>query len=200
MRKRPSALRLGVLATITGILSGCFAVSLPPETPPDGLRKLTQLSDATLPVRIRTADLTESFRGFQYLFMVIPFSRIYTPTLQDDLLLQLSVAGGMRGYAIDRVGETEERPLVVDIEIKNLSVNGYDLLVVRKPTATISFVARMFEHGTLIRECPVEYTATDAAQFAFTTELQSALTEALLQSSYKMLDCFEIQHISAVHP
>jgi hypothetical protein len=168
--------------------------------PPDGLRKLTQLSDATLPVRLRTADLTESFRGFQYLLMVIPFSRIYTPALEEDLLLQLSVASGMRGYAIDRVSESEERPLVVEIEIKSLSVNGYDLLVVRKPTATISLVARMFEHGALIRECPIEYTATDAAHFAFTTELQNALTESLLQSSYKMLDCFEINHIPASHP
>ncbi len=186
-----------LLSIAAPILSGCFAVSLPPETPPDGLRKLTQLSDATLPVRIKTGDLTESFRGFQYLFMVIPFSRVYTPTLREDLLLQLSVAAGMRGYAIAEVGESEERPLVVELDLKSLSVNGYDLLFVRKPTATISFMARMYERGEVIRECPIEYRATDAAQFAFTTELQNALTEALLQSSYQTLDCFEITHIPA---
>lgn len=182
------------------LLSGCFAVSLPPENAPDGLQKLTQLSDATLPVRIKTGDLAEGIRGFQYLFMAVPFSRVYTPTLKRDLILQLSVAGGMRGYAIDDVEETESRPLLIEIDIHSLSVNGYDLLFIRKPTASISLTARMYEHGVLIRECPVQYSASDAAQFAFTTELQNALSEALLQSSYRILDCFEINEIPAIAP
>lgn len=179
------------------LVSGCFAVSLPQETPPDGLLKLAQLSDATLPVRITTDDLTESYRGFQYLFLAFPFSRVYTPTLPSDLLLQLSIAGGMRGYSFSLLHGDTTPPLYVDIRITKTSVNGYDLIFVRKPTASVSLEARLYEHGSLKRECSISHSASDAAHYAFSTELQVALSEALLQSSYKLLDCLEITAIPA---
>jgi hypothetical protein len=182
------------------LLSGCFAVSLPQETPPDGLLKLAQLSDATLPVRITTEDLTESYRGFQYLFLVFPISRVYTPSLPTDLLLQLSIAGGLRGYSFTQLRGESVPPLYVDIRITDASVNGYDLIFVRKPTASVALEARLFEHGALKKVCSISHSASDTAHYAFSTELQIALSEALLQSSYKLLDCLEIAAIPAHQP
>ena len=200
MRISSKSLCLGVMRLLLPLLSGCFAVSLPQETPPDGLLKLAQLSDVTLPVRITTDDLTESYRGFQYLFLVFPMSRIYTPSLPTDMLLQLSIAGGLRGYSFTHLREESSPPLYVEIRITDASVNGYDLIFVRKPTASVALEARLFENGVLKKMCAISHSASDTAYYAFSTELQIALSEALLQSSYKLLDCLEISAIPAHSP
>ena len=78
---------------------------------------------------------------------------------------------------------------MLEITIRDARVNGYDLLVVRKPAASVTMFAQLFENGEVIRSCEENYTATNTTHYAFTSELQSALGEALLQGSYKLLDC-----------
>jgi hypothetical protein len=192
MTRVPIQIRNLVTTITTVLLSGCFSVDLPPQTPPDGLRKLAQLSDVNLPVRISTDGLTDSRRGFQYLFMALPISRVHTPNLANDALTQLSVAGGLRGYSFRLLNDNETTPLYLDLRITDASVNGYDLLFIRKPTSTVSLDAKLIEGGIVKRECSVTQSASNTSHFAFSAELQSALGEALLQSSYKALDCLSL--------
>ena len=174
--------------SLATLLTGCFASELPPVEPPSALEKLLSVSDSTLPVRIQTQAFNERSLGHQYLFFIIPLTRVYTPTLTSDLRTQLSVACGMRGYRCSEE-PTSSSVRMLEITVQDLSVNGYDLVVVRKPTASVTLSAKLYEKEHLIRTCEESYTATNTAHYAFAAELQSALEESLLHGSYKLLDC-----------
>lgn len=170
------------------LLTGCFASEVPPVEPPSALEKLLSVSDSTLPVRIQTQAFNERSLGHQYLFFIIPVTWVYTPTLTSDLRTQLSVACGMRGYRCSEE-PTASSVRMLEITVQDLRVNGYDLLVVRKPTASVTLSAKLYEKGQLMRTCEESYTATNTAHYALAAELQSALGESLLHGSYKILDC-----------
>jgi hypothetical protein len=182
--------RIGWIITLVApfLLTACFSTELTPLEPPSGLEKLVNLSDSNIPVQIQTAGFHDHFVGHQYLFFAIPMTRIYLPNLEADTRMQLSVACGMRGYRCTE-SATQGSKRVLEITIRDARVNGYDLLVVRKPAASVTMFAQLFENGEVIRSCEENYTATNTTHYAFTSELQSALSEALLQGSYKLLDC-----------
>jgi hypothetical protein len=168
-------------------LTGCFSTELEPLEPPSGLEKLESVSDTTIPVRLQTTGLQERTLGYQYLFMAIPLARVYAPNLENDLRLQLSVAGGLRGYRF--IEPTDTSKLLLEITVEELSVDGYDLIVVRKPTSSVTMKARLTRNGDVERECVESYQASNTAHYAFAGELQQALSESLLHGSYKLLDC-----------
>ena len=174
--------------TLITLLTGCFASELPPVEPPSGLEKLLSVSDSALPVRIQTEGFSDSSLGHQYLFFVIPLTRVYAPAVATDLRTQLSVACGMRGYRCSEE-PTPASARMLEITIRDLTVNGYDLLVMRKPTASVTMAAKLYEKGQVTRACEESYTATNTAHYAFAAELQNALGESLLHGSYKLLDC-----------
>jgi hypothetical protein len=177
------------------LLTGCFASELPPVEPPSGLEKLLSVSDSALPVRIQTEGFNDRSLGHQYLFFVIPLTRVFAPALATDLRTQLSVACGMRGYRCsDEPSSSSGR--TVEITIRDLSVNGYDLLVMRKPTASVTLAAKLYDKGQVTRACEASYTATNTSHYAFAAELQNALGESLLHGSYQLLDCLGLKPIS----
>ena len=188
MVRRVAGARWLLNFSLATLLTGCFASELPPVEPPSALEKLLSVADSTLPVRIQTQAFNERSLGHQYLFFLIPLTRVYTPTLTSDLRTQLSVACGMRGYRCSQE-PTSSSERMLEITVQDLSVNGYDLLVVRKPTASVTLSAKLYDKGHLMRTCEESYTATNTAHYAFAAELQSALEESLLHGSYKLLDC-----------
>jgi len=185
---------LGALLLNTG-LTGCFSVEVPPLEPPSGLEKLVAVSDSTIPVRIDTTHLHERSLGHQYLFFALPLTRLYSPTLESDLAMELSVACGMRGYKCVNQEEASAKRAIT-ITVNDANINGYDLLVVRKPAASATLTGRLFESGQVVRECQAEASAINTSHYAFSAELQQALSEALLQGSYKLLDCLGLTDAS----
>jgi hypothetical protein len=195
MVRRVRCARWLLTLTVITLLTGCFSSELPPVVPPSGFEKLLSVSDSAIPVTIQTAEFNERFLGHQYLFLLIPLTRIYAPTLATDIRTQLSVACGMRGYRCSEE-PTSASKRMLEITIRDLTVNGYDLLVVRKPTASVTMSARLFENGKLTRACEERYIATNTAHYAFAAELQNALSESLLHGSYKLLDCLGLKQSS----
>jgi hypothetical protein len=184
-----------LIISLTTLLTGCFASELPPLEPPSALEKLLSVSDSTIPVRIQTEGFEDRSLGHQYLFFIIPLTRIYAPTLSADLRTEISVACGMRGYRCD--GEPSSNTgRLLEITVHDLSVNGYDLLVLRKPTASVTLSAKLFENGQLVRACEENYSATNTSRYAFSVELQNALGEVLLHGGYKLLDCLGLKQTS----
>ncbi len=187
VRRSPRIAR--ILALVAPFfLTGCFSTELAPLEAPSGLEKLINLSDANVPVQIQTAGFHDHYLGHQYLFFAIPMTRIYVPDLEANTRMQLSVACGMRGYRCTE-SNTQGAKRVLHITIRDVSVNGYDLLVVRKPAASVTMAAQLVENGEVVRACEESYTATNTSHYAFANELHFALSEALLHGSYKLLDC-----------
>jgi hypothetical protein len=174
------------------LLTGCFASELQPLEPPPALEKLLSVSDSAIPVRIQTEGFEDRSLGSQYLFFIIPVTRVYAPTLETDLRTQLSIACGMRGYRC-REEPTTTSQRVLEITVRDLNVDGYDLLVVRKPTSSVTIAARIVENGEVVRACEDSYTATNTSHYAFAAELQHALGESLLHGSYRILDCLGLK-------
>lgn len=168
-------------------LTGCFSTDLPAIEAPSGLDKLKKLTETTVPVRIDVGDLSQQKLGYQYLLVALPFTRIYGPNLKSDTELQFSVAGALRGYRFREALPTSER--FISLSVVSADLDGYDLLFIRKPTASVTLTAVMYDHGTVVRSCQEIGEASNTAHYAFSIELQSALAEALLQASYKTLDC-----------
>lgn len=188
-RSNTSGYILGLLAFFG--LTGCFSTNLEPLEAPSGLEKLEAVSDTTIPIRLTTNGFQDRSLGFQYLFMAIPVARVYAPNLENDIKLELSVAGGLRGYRFVDAANSSEN--LLDITIGELSVDGYDLLVVRKPTSSVTMTARLTRNGEVLRECVESYQASNSAHYAFAGELQQALSESLLHCSYKILDCLGLK-------
>lgn len=159
-----------------------------PLEPPSGLDKLIEVSDSSLPVTINTSGFDNRTVGHQYLLMAFPITRIYLPSLKNDLGMELSVACGMQGYRCAPL-EPDTTRQTLAVTLTALSVNGYDLLFVRKPTASVTLSGELRRDGELVRSCEESSSATNTAHYAFNAELQHALGEALLQASYKLLDC-----------
>lgn len=180
---------MGLLA-ISG-LTGCFSTELPPLEPPSGLEKLEAVSDTTIPIRLQTNGLQDQSVGIQYVFFIVPVSRVYVPNIESDVRQQLAVAGGLRGYRFVEASDSSE--MLLEITVEEITVNGYDLLVVRKPTSSVTMKARLSRDGEVVRECVDSYHASNTAHYAFAGELQQALSESLLHGSYKILDCLGLK-------
>lgn len=188
MLRRSSLAGCSLFALLSSLLTGCFSMEMPELEPPSGLEKLVAVSDSTIPVTIDTRGLDQSTLGHQYLLFALPITRIYLPSLKGDLAMELSVACGMRGYrCVTTPPSSTQRTL--SISVVDLSVNGYDLLFIRKPTASVTLSGVISQNGQVVRSCEESASATNTAHFAFNAELQHALGEALLQGSYKLLDC-----------
>jgi len=173
------------------LLTGCFSMELTPLEPPTGLDKLIDISDSTIPVQVHTNGLHERTLGHQYLMLALPLTRIYQPSLSSDAAMELSVACGMRGYHCSTNTQLGSKRRL-SVELLDVTINGYDLLVVRKPTASVTMSAQLFEDNRVVRSCEESTTATNTAHYAFNAELQHAIGEALLQNSYKLLDCLGV--------
>lgn len=178
-----------LLWSLTFTLSACFSAELPPLSAPSGLAKLRRLSDQTIPLTITTQGAESTRRGFQYLFVVVPFSRVYTPHIREDLELQLSVAAGLRGYNLSTSKVDDRSAERLEVSISSLEVNGYDLLILRKPTSSTALKGTLYRGEEMLRSCEVSEVASANAAYAFAGELQSAESEALLAASNKLLDC-----------
>ncbi len=183
-----------IALSLATYLTGCFPMEVTSLEAPSGLEKLIAVSDSNLPVSIDTRGYQNRSLGHQYLLMALPITRIYLPSLESDTAMQLSVACGMRGYRCstnpsNASDPSNARQPTLAITVTDVSINGYDLLFVRKPTASVTLAGEVRKGGEVVRSCEESSSATNTAHYAFNAELQHALGEALLQASYKLLDC-----------
>ncbi|NDC76950.1 MAG: universal stress protein [Chitinophagia bacterium] len=84
---------------------------------------------------------------------------------------------------------------VADAILSHLRENGYDLLVVRKPTASVSIKGSLYRDDQLTRECEATSVASSAASYAFAGELQTAEAEVLLNASADLLNCLGLDEL-----
>lgn len=183
-----------IALSLTAYLTGCFPMEVTSLEAPSGLEKLIAVSDSNIPVSIDTRGYQNRSLGHQYLLLALPVTRIYLPSLESDAAMQLSVACGMRGYRCSHNNPltpepSNSRPQTLSISVTDVSINGYDLLVVRKPTASVTLAGELRRGTEVVRSCEESASATNTAHYAFNAELQHSVGESLLQASYKLLDC-----------
>ena len=173
-------------------LTSCFSTHLPPLQAPPAVARLDALADAELAVQVDTSRVAGA-RGYQYL-TAMPITRVYTPDLQKELLDQLRVQAGLKGYRLVPKTEAAAGAYELDVTVEELSVSGYCYLLVRRPHSDIRLTGVLRnERGDVVRECSVPGQATFTAKFAFSDELNEARRIALTEAAVALVGCLELK-------
>lgn len=171
-------------------LSGCFSTTLPPIGPPKGIERLLRTADRTIVFSISPTAFPDT-AGHQFLFFLFPVTRIYTPHATKAIATALSIDGASKGYKLVPQS-TSRNPLALRITVLDLSVSGFDLLFLRRPSASITLKGELESNGALLRGCEVQATESRTKAYAFEQELNGVLWMAIQSASAKLFSCLRL--------
>lgn len=193
-----SALRNFLLCTLLASFCGCFSTHLPETTIPSHLPRLLRLSEQDIPTTLKYASSTQTL-GYQYL-LAMPLSRVYAPHLQKILTQRLALHAGINKYQLIFNNPSAIADTRIEVSIKDIRVNGFDLLVVRKPTTHLTIQATLYRFGKSSRECTTRQDVSDLKAFAFSEELQAVLETAIDRAAQDIITCLGLSDLALPLP
>lgn len=166
--------RLFSALAVLFILTGCLATPLTPRSPIDDISVLKRLGGRDLGVAILDNRIHET-AGHQYLFVAIPFGRVYLDQPEVDLWPWVETKLRIAGYRVSQA----RNPPSIQIELNKIQVSAYDFIIIRKIVVKV-------EGQIVIQKSPIhpakqlpvvaEYTRWRA--LAFQGELEHAVERA----------------------
>lgn len=170
-------------------LTGCFSYQLPPLDHPREIQRLLSIPDAPLALQLHVEGPTTSV-GYQFVAALVPLTRVYTPHIERDVTTHLAIEAATRRYKLqpDVRGDTS-RPPHLTVTVSNLHLSGYDLIFVRRPSASITLTGILQLPNRAQRRCVAHAENAATTKFAFSTELNTVLQEALQTSTRELFDC-----------
>lgn len=198
-----------LLISVTYGLLGCFSTTLPPLDAPPELARLERLASTPVTLHVEVSDeLASSLVGLQYVLGFIPVTRVYAPELARTVTNLVRLEAGLRGIACTMPGDTtHDSPRrsspTLTVVVDDLSVNGYDLLVLRRPSAAITLtgcitrpqrgvaVSEGLQQRTqqCIQQCSAHADESFTSSYAFEAELNEALRRAIIRAAGMVLEC-----------
>ncbi len=149
-----------------------------------------------------TNPLSDSSHGYQFLLFAIPVTRVFPNGLADLTASKLTMYAGFAGNGLHQgpgVAHTSPR---IDARVESVSVNGYDLLVTRRPSASITLSATLYNRDSSIRKCEAHGSFSKFSKFAFEEDLKYVLDRATDAAARDLLEClglFDAREFEAVH-
>lgn len=173
-------------------LTGCFSTHLISDEPVKDLAQLVQSADSPVELLIQNPG-SDSSHGYQFLFGLIPITRVFTESASDTVVAKLQLNAGRAGIGLHR-SSTPNRALSdrtprLDVSVESISVNGYDLIIFRRPSASITLRATLFTPDRAPRICEASGHHSEITRFAFARELNDALGAATDLAANKLLAC-----------
>lgn len=179
---------LALAALLASVLPGCFSTHLLPDTESAALReRLIASTSSRLPLEISFPDAQKS-HGFQFLIGIIPLSRIFAEKLPDTLRAKLQLHAAKSGYGLTKTSATTSGPML-SVNVDNLSLNGFDILVIRNPSASVSLTGNLRLAPGRSKICGARGSSSHLAKFAFSPQLNHALDLALDSAVGDLLLC-----------
>jgi hypothetical protein len=195
-----AAWRLGLLAC-TLYLIGCFRVELGAFHSPPQLRDLVEASSNPLPLSV-TYPLSDSSHGYQFLLGVIPVTRVFPDDLNNLVIAKLAMYAGFSRYGVEVVSPSEKIIPRLEVVIQEVAVNGYDLVVTRRPSASITLSGTLRQVDGHVRECRATGSFAEFSRFAFAEDLKLALEKAADKAAQDLLEClglFSKSEFQSIH-
>jgi hypothetical protein len=128
--------------------------------------------------------------GFQYLLGIIPFARVYHPHLSQLLRSSLTTQAGFNRYGLltptTNEGMTVPRLMVT---VSSASIQGWDLLIIRRPSASITLSGEFHPARGVVRTCTVTGDESKLSPFAFENELNEVLEGASTNAAHALIKC-----------
>ncbi len=170
-------------------LTGCFSSQLPPLDHPREIQRLLSIPDAPMTLRLHVEEPTTSV-GYQFIAALVPVTRVYAPHIERDVTTHLAIEAATRRYKLqpDIRGNTTSYPLLT-VTVSDLHLSGYDLIFVRRPSAAITLTGILELPNRPQRRCEAHVENATTTKFAFSTELNMVLQEALRTSTRELFDC-----------
>ena len=184
------SLRSLLLASCTLVaLQACFSTHLQSFEPLPQLEQLVESSPTKIALHVQRSD-TDSSAGNQFLFFIIPVTRVFPDTTEAIVRSKFITRAGLAGIGLTTTAENSP-PVTprIDVQIDSVAVSGYDLFVVRRPAASISLTATLVTHDGTSRRCSTSASYATFARFAFAKQLEQAIEEASDSAAVKALTC-----------
>lgn len=173
----------------TAFLSGCFSTSLPAIPNPPDLPRLVDAAEVQMPLYLLTPVENDRL-GFQYLLGIIPFARVYDYHLEQLLRSSLTAQAGFNRFGLltptTNAGMAVPRLMVT---VTSASVQGWDLLVIRRPSASITLSGEYHPQRGVVRACEVTGNHSKLSPFAFESDLNEVLQGASTQAAHALIEC-----------
>jgi hypothetical protein len=182
-------------------LSACFRAELGRfETPPE-IDNLADSASRHLALSV-TNPRADSSHGYQFLLFIIPVTRVFPDGLAELVATKLTMYAGFSGNGLHQDLKADHPTSRLTAHVDSVSVNGYDLLVTRRPSASITLRAALYTRDGSIRECKARGSFSEFSKFAFEEELRHALDRATDAAARELLEClglFNAREFEEVH-
>lgn len=176
------------------LLQGCFSTRLTSFTPPDHLGELTESAAIQIPMLV-TNEVEDQSHGFQFLLGFIPVTRIFPDSLSEMVTAKMATYAGFRNFGLVARASNVSAVPRVETSIEEVRINGYDLLVARRPSASVSLRAVLLTRDGVRRECHGAGSFAEFSRFAFERDLEHALEEAVDRAAQQTIKCI-LDHIA----
>ena len=201
-QRAPCRLRVSkALLPLLCALSACFRVELGQFETPAEVTSLVESASRHLALRV-TNPTADANHGYQFLLFAIPVTRVFPDGLAELVVSKLTMYAGFAGNGLHTDTEAARTTPRVEARVESVSVNGYDLLVTRRPSASIALSATLFGRDGLVRECKAQASFSQFSKFAFEQELKHVLDRATDAAARDLLEClglFNAREFEAIH-
>lgn len=170
------------------LLAGCFSTHLLQDNNVAELQHLVTSTQRNLALEVGDSQ-RDSSRGYQFLLGIVPIARIFTDNIYETVVAKLQFHAGKDGLGLPaRSGGLSTIPRL-HVTIVDVTLNGYDLVIVRLPAAHIALRGILYTAGGGEYTCEERGSDSALSRFAFSSDLNQVLESAVDSAAAKLLRC-----------
>jgi hypothetical protein len=174
---------------MVSLLSACFPAVIQPFSYPPEAQRLLALGERPLAVSIHGLAPDRTL-GNQFLAVAFPVTRVYAPNIEREIEMHLALEAAARHYKlIPAQSDSHQVGPLLTVNVTELGLSGYDLIFIRRPSATLDVIATLDLPHQPPRSCSTNVEVTKTRNFAFNSQLSDVLRTALEQTSRDLFNC-----------
>jgi hypothetical protein len=185
-----------VLLPLITLTTGCFATHLVHDEPLEELDRLVESSPQGLSLVVHD-PIHDVSHGYQFLLGILPIARVFAEDARQVVAARLQLNAAESGVGLSQKFQATKRSRKLEVTISSLEIDGYDLLVFRRPSAQITLTGKLFSSGGLLRACTQVGEHSEITRFAFSPDLTRALSLAADAAAKKLLACLDVTSLTS---
>lgn len=186
-------MNIRIVTLLIPIIAGCFSTRLPKIPTPSALPRLIEAAEMQMPLRVVANDQATDV-GYQYMLFGIPVARVDAPYISESVGAAVTKHAGVARIGLVPPSDRGLENPRVEVRVSKLRVNGYDFLLFRRPTASITMVGTFHQQPGKIRECEASAEYAEFSSFAFVKELNRALEQAVDSAAHQLVSCMGLTY------
>ncbi len=181
------------------LLTGCFATHLVPDEPFAELDKLVESAPESLSLVLHN-PIRDVSHGYQFMLFILPISRVFAEDANQVVAARLQFHAAGSGIGLSQQSQETRRSSRLEVTISSLDIDGYDLLVFRRPSAQVTLTGTLHSSDGLTRVCAQMGEHSEMTRFAFSPDLSRALSLAADAAAKKLLSCLGMTSLESTQP